>query len=148
MHDLLQAFGIDWKLIAVQTVNFLVVLIILTYFLYRPVLRVIQERKNKIAAGMLDAERAQRLRADVESEKGDILSEAHHEGEKIIARAEEEGKHERSQIVKAAQAQADQVLKDAQVSADEIARKAVHESEKEVARHAILAAEKILRTHQ
>lgn len=148
MHDLLQAFGIDWKLIAVQTVNFLVVLVILTYFLYRPVLNVIRERKNKIAAGILDAERASRLRADVESEKGSILAGAHHEGEKIIARAEEEGKRERSQIVKAAQVQADQVLKDAQISAEEIARKAIHESEKEVARNAILAAEKILRTHQ
>lgn len=145
MADLVHAFGIDWKLIIVQSVNFLVMLGILSYFVYGPVMRMLRERAAKVAAGLRDAEAAKAEREAVGAEKSGIIAEAQHEAEKIVARAQDEGKHERNSIVKSAQDRAAQIVKDADLAAEEAQRRALKDAEAEVARAAVLAAEKILR---
>jgi F0F1-type ATP synthase membrane subunit b/b' len=52
MGDLFAAFGINWKLLVIQAVNFGVLLLALWYFLYTPVLTMIDERK-KIASKVI-----------------------------------------------------------------------------------------------
>ena len=145
MNDLIHAFGIDWKLIIVQSVNFLVMLGILSYFVYGPVMRMLRERAAKVAQGLTDAEVARKDREAVSAERSGIIAEAQHEAEKIVARAQDEGKTERNTIVKSAQDRAQQIVKDGELAADEERRRALKESEAEVARAAVLAAEKILR---
>ncbi|MEK7063483.1 MAG: F0F1 ATP synthase subunit B [Patescibacteria group bacterium] len=144
MEQLLDVFGIDWRLLIAQVINFLVLLGALSYFLYGPVMRALKERADKIAEGLRDAELAAADRATVAAEKGGIIAEAHHEGELIVARAEAEGKSERASIVKIAEDRAAVLLKDAQLEAEEAKRAALKASEAEIAKSAILAAEKIL----
>ncbi len=145
MGDLIHAFGIDWKLMIAQAVNFVILVVVLGYFVYGPVMRILKERVQKIAQGLTDAEAARVEREAVAAERSGIVAEAHHEGEKIVARAQDEGKHERNAIIKSAQDRATQIAKEAEHAAAEAQRQALKASESEVARLAILAAEKILR---
>ena len=46
MKELIEALGIDWKLLFAQTFNFLVVLMILRVFVYDKILKVLKERKK------------------------------------------------------------------------------------------------------
>lgn len=144
MEDLVHAFGIDWKLLLAQGVNFVILLAVLSYFLYGPLMRTLKDRADKIAKGLADADAATAERAQVAAEKSAVLAEANHQGELIVARAEEQGKHERAEIVKSAQARAEAVLKDAEAAGEEAKRRAMKESEAEIAKAAVLAAEKIL----
>jgi F-type H+-transporting ATPase subunit b len=148
MDQLISAFGIDWRLILAQTLNFVLVLGVLSYFLYTPVLKTLEERAKKIKQGLADAEDAARSRVAAEAARADVLKEADHEASLVVARAEDEGKLERSAIIKAAQDRADALLKDARAQADESVRAATKRAEDDIARAAVLAAEKILRTHQ
>lgn len=148
MGDLVHAFGIDWKLLIAQGVNFIILLVVLSYFLYGPLMRTLKERRELIAKGIADAEAASAERSQVATEKAGVLAEAHHQGSLIVARAEEEGKAERAEILRTAQARAESLLKDAAAEAEEAKRRALKESETEIARAAVLAAEKILRTNQ
>ncbi len=145
MDQLISVFGLDWKLLVAQVVNFAVLLGVLSYFLYGPVLRVLKERADKIAAGVKAAEAAQAEREKVAGQKAGIIKEAEHQAEMVVARAEEEGKSERAEILKAAQARVEALLKDAHAEAAEAKRAALKESQEEIARTAILAAEKILK---
>lgn len=145
MGELIAAFGIDWKLMIAQGVNFIVLVGVLGYFVYGPVVRLLNERAERIAAGLRDAEAAKAEREAVGAERGGIIAEAQHEAEKIVARAQDEGKHERNSIVKSAQDRAAQIVKDADLAAEEAQRRALKDAEAEVARAAVLAAEKILR---
>lgn len=145
MGDLVAAFGIDWHLLIAQSVNFVLLVAVLGYFVYGPVMKMLADRAHKIAQGLKDAEAAGKEREAVAAERGAIISEAQHEAEKIVARAQDEGKNERNAIVKSAQDRAAQVVKDADLAAEEAKRKALKESEAEVARAAVLAAEKILK---
>lgn len=145
MEELVLAFGIDWKLLIAQAVNFVVLVGVLAYFVYGPVMRFLDERAQKIAQGLKDAEAAGAERAKALAERTGIVSEAQHEAETIVARAEVKGKEERSSIVKTAQDRAAQIVKDAELEAEEEKRRVMKESEAEIARAAVLAAEKILK---
>ncbi len=146
MEALIGTFGIDWHLIVVQMVNFVLVVVVLTYFLYRPLIRAVDARTKKIAAGIRDAEAALKTKEEIESTRTGILAEAHHAGTLITARAEEQAQKERSELVHAAEVQARHIRDDAARAAEEDVRKLKAAAETELAKSAVLAAEKILRT--
>jgi F-type H+-transporting ATPase subunit b len=144
MDKLLEAFGIDWKLLIVQAVNFGILIVALWYFLYRPVLNVLQERQEKIAKGVEDAQKAtQQLEsADTEAKARVALADA--QATEVVASAREVAGIERTRLVKEAEARASQIEKDAEARATEAQAKALRDSEKEIARLAILASAKVL----
>src|SRR3989344_7589595 len=91
MDQILTTLGRDWRLLAIQAFNFGLVLLALWYFLYRPILRMIDARQKKIAEGVKNAERAETLRQETEREKGGIIIAATKEGEGIVERARKAG---------------------------------------------------------
>lgn len=145
MESLLDAFGIDWKLLLAQLVNFGVLFVALTWLLYKPVMKTLDERAAKIAQGVEDAELASRKAANADEEASKVVKGAESEAEGIVASARDLAGTEKSRIVKEAEARAAQVAADAEARAQETAAKALRESEREVARLAVLAAEKVLR---
>lgn len=145
MEQLIQAFGIDVKLIVVQIINFVILLAALSYFLYKPVLKVLNDREEKITQGIKDAEAAAKAKADAETEKQTVLSAAHGEAEKVAQNAKQFADEKSEVIIAEARTKADGVIKDAETKGAEIKSRAQKESEAEIAKLAILAAEKVLR---
>lgn len=145
MEQLIEAFGLDLKLIAIQIFNFVVMMAILTYFLYNPLLKVLRERKEHIEQGIKDAAAAKEARAAADTEKQEIVASAHKEAEQVSVRAKEYADQKTADIVAAADEKAATIVKAAEEKGEEIKKKAHKESEAEVAKVAVLAAEKILR---
>lgn len=145
MGDLFGTFGVNWKLLLIQAINFGVLLALLRYFLYKPILKMIDERKAKIAEGVVNAEEASRKLALAETEKESILKDANVSAEKIVAESKGYATEKANEIVKEAEAESEALILDAKARAEEAKRKALAESEAEVARLAILGAEKILK---
>lgn len=145
MEGLVTAFGLDWRLLVIQGVNFAVLLAALSYFLYRPVMNLIDERREKIAEGVRAAEEASRKLADAKKESDEMVGGAAREAEQLVAVARTRADEKGTEILRAAEERAQSVLKDAQARAEEAKRLALQESSKEIARAAVLAAEKILR---
>lgn len=146
MEALIEAFGINGKLLLAQSVNFGLLVAGLTFFLYKPVLKLLAERQAVIEKGVRDAEAAGKKAEEIEREKATVLQKAERDAEEAVAKGVETGKRERHEIVERAQVQSDTILSDARLQAEEIARKAAKSAEKEIAQTAILAAEKILKT--
>lgn len=145
MEQLFEAFGIDWRLLIAQAINFGVLMLALWYFLYRPVMKTLDERRIKVAKGVEDAEKAGEMLATADTEVSTRLSAAETEAEGVVATARETANSEKARILKEAEARAESVQRDAEARAEEAASKALRESEKEIARLAILAAEKTIR---
>ncbi len=83
---------IDWFTVGAQVVNFLVLVALLKRFLYRPILRNMDRREERIAAGFAEAEatlnsartreeECRQLRQELEEARGDRLREADEEAE-------------------------------------------------------------------
>lgn len=145
MDQLIQAFGVDVKLITVQILNFAILLGLLSYFLYKPVLKVLADREEKIAQGIKDAEAAAAARATAAAEKQAIVATAHVEAEEVSKRAKGSAEEFSAEIIAAANAKAEQLLKEAVQRGETLQARLQKESEAEVAKLAILAAEKVMR---
>ncbi|MEY2665109.1 MAG: F0F1-type synthase subunit b, F-type H+-transporting ATPase subunit b [Candidatus Parcubacteria bacterium] len=145
MEQLIHAFGIDARLILLQVVNFGLLMAILTYFLYKPVLKILAEREAKIAKGIKDAEEAEKALAVAEEEKRGIIAAANKDAQAMEVRATEHAAQKAEQIVADAHKKAEQVIKDAGDRGSEMKSQALKETEAEIAKLAVLAAEKVLK---
>lgn len=146
MEQLFSAFGIDWRLLIAQAVNFGIVLIALRYFLYQPVLAMLAKRQQIVMQSVDDAAKAQSLLAGADEVAAQRVAAADVEAETIVASAREVGSSEKARLLKEAEDRALAIAHDAHARASEVANRALRESEQEIARLAILAAEKVLRT--
>jgi F-type H+-transporting ATPase subunit b len=108
---------IDWWTLAIQTVNFLVVVWLLGRFLYRPVRRIIDEREAADRAAMDEArskaEAAEAARKDYEARRA-ALAETERTREAEHGRAMEQ---ERAALLEAARAEAVEIVAEAREKA-------------------------------
>ena len=146
MQEILTAFGIDWRLIVIQIFNFSILVSILWYFLYTPVLKLLSEREAKIKKGMSDAEEAGKALLLADSEKTTILKAAHIEAGHIHTRATSTAEEKTSALIRDAEMKIARDIESAKGLAGEIKSQALKESEAEIAKLSFLAAEKILNT--
>lgn len=145
MEQLISAFGIDARLILLQVVNFGLLMAVLSYLLYKPVLKVLAERQEKIAKGIKDAEEAGVAMAQATEEKRGIIAAANKEAEAMAARAKDHAVVKGDELVAQAQVKAEQIAKEALLRSEEMKAAALKESEAEIAKLAVLAAEKVLK---
>ncbi len=145
MEGLVTAFGLDTRLLIIQVVNFSVLLAGLTYFLYTPVMQMIAKRREMVAEGVRSAQEADRVLADSKKQGEGIVGVAAREAEGLVAAARARADERGAEMVREAEKKAHAVLADANARAEEAKRLALMESEKEITRAAVLAAEKILR---
>jgi F-type H+-transporting ATPase subunit b len=144
MEQLIEAFGIDAKLIVIQIINFVVLAGLLSYLLYKPVLKILADREEKIKQGIADAEAAAKANSQATTEKQAILAAAQKEASAIDARAKDYGKQKTEEMMAQATAKASEVISEAENKSAQMKAQALKESEAEIAKLAVLAAEKIL----
>ena len=90
--EIFKDFGIQPILLLAQIINFSILLFLLKRFLYKPILKVLDERKKRIETSLKQAEEIQKkfVEANIEQEK--ILDTAKLQASKIIENAKEEAK--------------------------------------------------------
>ncbi|MGM9583411.1 MAG: F0F1 ATP synthase subunit B [Phascolarctobacterium sp.] len=99
--------NINATLIA-QILNFLVLVFVLAKFVYKPVLGIMEERKNKIASDLENAEKAKNDAEAVKAEYAAKLADARQEAQAIIENAR-----------KTAQAAHDKIMADTKVEQEQ-----------------------------
>lgn len=144
MTELFSAFGIDWHLLLAQGVNFGIVLVALWYFLYKPVMTTLEKRREVVAKGVEDAQRAGEKLAGADATAATRVATADQEAQEIVARSRATASAQTTTILEEARARAEAVERDAHARATEEAARTLRESEREIARLAMLAAEKVL----
>ncbi|MBP9717374.1 MAG: ATP synthase F0 subunit B [Candidatus Pacebacteria bacterium] len=145
MAEIIETFGLDLRLIIIQIVNFSILLFVLGYFLYNPILNLLKEREEKIAKGIKDAEAAARAKADADVAKQAVLTAAHDEARDINTRAKVTADEKAAEMVNEAEEKANAIVKTAEIRATEVAESIKKEAEGEIAKTAVLAVEKLLR---
>jgi F-type H+-transporting ATPase subunit b len=73
MQQLLSQLGIDWHLLLAQAVNFFLLLVVLRLYVYKPLLKMMHDRRMRIEEGLMKADEADRRLHEVdETNKGRI----------------------------------------------------------------------------
>jgi F-type H+-transporting ATPase subunit b len=80
-------FGVDWPHLLAQIVSFCVVCFILYRFAYRPVLTMLEARRQQIALGMANEERIKAELARTEAQRQEVMGQANAQATKFIEEA-------------------------------------------------------------
>lgn len=145
MGEIIAVFGVDWRLLLIQAVNFGLLLLVLWYFLYRPVVKMIGKRQEKITQGVHAAEQAEKEFQRTEEKRRQILTRASAEAEETLQSAISHAKARETEILEEARKRSEEALSDAKAKAEEHKRRMLEESREEIARMVVLGVEKVLR---
>lgn len=144
MAQIFSTFGIDWRLLLINCVNFALVLGVLWYFLYTPVMQMLEKRRQVVIQGVRDAEAAAHERKEVENSRAQKLAQAGKEADEVISQARRSAIDTGRTMLARAEETVAGVLGDAEVQAKEIKSKAIEESKEEVAKMIVLGMEKMM----
>lgn len=87
MGETLNTLGIYWPKLIAQTINFAIVLFVLWKWAYRPVLSILEERRQKVAESMTNADKIKAELARTEAARLEILNNANTQANKLIEEA-------------------------------------------------------------
>jgi F-type H+-transporting ATPase subunit b len=136
--------SVDWSL-AVQMANFIALLVILYFLLYKPLLAKMEERTLAIKKSLEAAEAARAEAARQQEENAARLRAAYAEAQAIRAAALKEAAEEQRKLVEAARREAQQLVESAKAQMEADVRRAREELRREVSEIAITVAEKLIR---
>jgi len=141
---LLQALGIDGKLLVEQAVAFLILVAILGKFVYPALVKAIESRREQIEAGMEEAKQAEEALANAEAKVADMLADARKEADDIIARSHQEATSMVADAEEKAKNRAEQIVVDARAQLDADVRKAREALKSETIKLVALATEQVV----
>jgi len=84
-----RTFGVAWPHLIAQTLSFTVVCALLYWLAYRPILQMLEQRRQQIADGLANAEKIRAELAKTEAMRHDVLTKAHAEAKGIVRDARE-----------------------------------------------------------
>ena len=145
MEELIKTFHIDIKLIIAQLVNFAIVLFVLKKYAYGPVLKMMQERTDKIEKGMADAESAGKKILEIAEQEKTVLVEARRQAQEIVTKAEEIAKKNKEEIIVEAKNQSEKILSDSAKKIEQEKNQMLQEVKGQIADLIISATGKVIR---
>ncbi len=111
--ELLNNFGFDPVLLVAQVVNFLLILFVLKKFLYKPVLKMLKDRRDSVAEGLKQAEEARLLLEDTQAKEKEIIKKTRLQANQIVDDAKAQAVEEAKIIEANAKTQAERLIEDA-----------------------------------
>ncbi len=136
--------GITWPLLVSQIFNFLLLIVILRVVLYEPVLKMLAQRKERIAESMREAERVTAAAQEAEADKAKVLDGARREAQEIRSQAARDAEKIAQDIRSRAEQEATDIRMKAQEDAQKQVAIAMTDANKQIAELAILATEQLL----
>jgi len=145
MQDFLYGFGINWKLLLAQIANFALLFFIFKKWLLKPILNILDKRKEMITESLKKAKEIDQKLAKIEELKEKEMGKMKLEMEKILDDAKKRGEFLEKEIVLDAEKRAEKILKEAGAKIDLEKEKIRDDLKKEFSQLLILSLEKILK---
>ena len=123
IQEIARTFGVDWTHLIAQIISFCIVCVLLQRLAYKPVLKMLEERRQQIAQGQANAEQIKAELSRTEARSKEMLDQANAAGNKLIEEARAAAARVQEQETQKAIAAAEQVmLKAKEASAQERTR--------------------------
>ena len=100
--DILKSFGIQPTLLLAQIVNFLIILFLLSKFFYKPIIRMLEDRKKRIEQSLTNTDLIEEKLKNTQEKSTQIIKEAQKNAQDLIT----EAKNRAEQIIENANLEA------------------------------------------
>ena len=141
----ISALGFNLPALIAQLINFVLLLIIFRLILYKPLLKILDERKKRIQEGLDASDEAKRRLSQTEQEVAKELEMARQQGQEQIAQAQQIAARIQEEARQGARQEADQLLARAKNEIDLQRDSAIAELRREFAGLTITAAERVIK---
>lgn len=131
--------------VAFQALNFLILLVVLNLILYKPLVKLLQEREKKIRKGVENAEKAEGMLKESHLIREDMIKSAKTETQAMLEKARVAGEKVKADIMTQAQKEADHVVKSGHTLIDMEREKATEDFKGRAVDMVIRTTEKVLR---
>lgn len=144
MLELIHNLGVDWKVLIAQIINFAILLFILRAFAYKPILKVLNDRRKKIEEAIERSKSVDERMAEIEALKEEVLQQARRESQEIIKKAEEAAAKAKETILKEAHESSENLLVESHKKIEAEREKILQEAKREIAELIYAAVEKTI----
>jgi F-type H+-transporting ATPase subunit b len=141
----METLGVHLPSLLVYLVNFLLVLGLLFLFAYKPILRLMDQRADRIRESLEASERAREAAASSQAAVEEQLVEARRESQRIMDQARETAERFRAEEMERARGEAENFVSRAQADIQRERDAAIEEVRANFGELAITAAERVVR---
>ena len=142
--EILELFGVDWKLLIAQLVNFIVVVLVLWFFALKPLTKTMEKRNDEISKGLADAKSAQERLNQVERDAKDKLNKTKNEAMVILEEAKKQAEKSKQENVTKTKEEVAKLITKAKEQINSEKDAMISQAKTELADTVSLALEKIL----
>ncbi|MBI2634802.1 F0F1 ATP synthase subunit B [Candidatus Peregrinibacteria bacterium] len=142
--DLIDKLGIDPKLLVAQIVNFVILLLVLTKLVYKPLLKVLDDRKKMIAKSVDDGKKIEERLLALEDDRKKVISDAGREAMMIVEKAKKEAEEGRAKALENAKKEISAVAEKYRAQLQAEKADIFNQLKKEMAALVVASSEKIL----
>jgi F-type H+-transporting ATPase subunit b len=139
-----RTFGIDWPHLIAQTISFGIVCVVLYVLAYKPILRMLEARREQIAGGLANAQKIAAELARIEQERRVVLTAADAEGQRLIEEARAAAQRVGAEETQKAIAAAERLLARAQEAAERDRALLLAEARRDVGRLVVQTAAAVM----
>ncbi len=137
-------FQVNLFWVIVSALNFIVFFVLVWSFAFKPVSKMLEDRRARIEQGLKDAEQARTDRENAEAERVATLTEARREANEILARAQKIAQETRDADIAATREELERLRTQALAEIEAEKTRAISDVRAEVADLALLAASKVV----
>lgn len=140
----MEALGINLGYLFVQIFNFIIIFIVLTAFVYKPILNLLDERRTRIAQGLEDAKVAAEARENAEQEARTIISQAQADAAGKMQEATERAAVAEKDLIADAEKEAARIRQEAITEANQERERILSEVRGQIAALSMAAAQRLI----
>jgi len=111
---IMESLGIDWQALILQVIAFLILLFLLSKFVFPTLTKILDDRQTKIDLANKAAEHAKQAAGEAELKVSELLKKARNEADDILSLAKLESENNVNASEKKAKKQAEQIIESAQ----------------------------------
>lgn len=140
----MDGIGINWQGLVAQLICFGMLFGLLTFLLYKPIRRILDERSERIRVSMEKAEQIKEAMAKTEEQVKEQLEAARREGQNVLAQAGQMGERLREEARDEAKQDGEVIIARARSEIRRERDEAIEELRRQFVDLAIVAAEKVI----
>jgi F-type H+-transporting ATPase subunit b len=142
--ELINALGLDFKILIVQLLNFAILFFILNKFGFQPMLKFLEERNQKISKGVQNANLAEKRLIEISEKEKAVLSNAKKEAKKIMEEVKKDAEKKKQEIIDSAKNEVGLVINTEKEKIQQEKAEVLKELRTEVSGLVMMSLEKIL----
>ncbi|SRR5208337_3844101 len=134
VEQIARTFGVNWAHLIAQVISFAIVCIFLYFLAYKRVLAMLEERRQRIAEGLANAEKIKAELARTEAQRLEIVSQANTQAVRLIEEGRQAAARVQAEETQKAIAAAEQIIAKAREAAAQDHARMLAELKREVGR--------------